>query len=91
MFLSNKVIGMATIARPVDAIADDILRHRPEVVGEARPRKEIDNQSSEINGIVAQLSRLVVPWKDVVVVVPSFTQGCQCNRQVLSGIDVPII
>jgi len=81
---------MATIARPDDAIVNAFLRHRPEVVCEARPREEINDQSGEIHGVVAQFSRLVVPGKDVMLVVPSFTQGCQCNRQALARIYVPI-
>ena len=90
LFLMNGEKLVATIARSDDAVANDFLRHRPEVVSEAHPGEEINDHSGEIHGVVAQLGRLVVPGKDVVVVVPSFTQCCNGNRQVLCRIDVPL-
>ncbi len=81
---------MASISRSDDPILDDILRHRPQVVSEAYPGKEINDQSGEIHGIDAELSRLVVPRKDVMVVVPSFTKCSNSNQLILCWVYVPI-
>ncbi len=82
---------MTTISRSVDAIADNFIRHRPEVISEAHPGEEIDDHSGEIGRIRAELSRPVVPGKDVVVVVPTFTKSHNCNNLVLGWIYLSFI
>lgn len=70
------------------------LGHQPgigglHVVRLPEERARVDERRAEVQPVVAQLGRLVVPRERVMVVVPSLAERQQRHRRVLRGRDVP--
>lgn len=61
------------VARAVHSLLDDLLRHRLQIVRPAELSEEIDEVSSEVQPVVSQFRRFVVPREGVVVVVEALS------------------
>lgn len=64
-------------------------RHGLTIVHPADSCKEVNETGRQVVRIVAELARLVVPWKDMVIVVPALSKCGQRNQQVVNRTDVP--
>lgn len=73
---------MCTVTGPFDALLNDFVRHRLEVVGPAYLGKHVDECGGHVE-VVSEFGRFVVPWEDVMVVVPTFAECENSNRLVL--------
>lgn len=80
---------LGAVARPPGPAFHQRRVGRLQVVREPQPRAPVDERRAEVEPVVAQLGRLVVPRERVVVVVPALAERQQRDRRVLRGRDVP--
>jgi len=85
------VVGPGAVAGALCALLDQRRRHRLQVVRPADAREEVNEGRGEVHAVVAQLGRLVVPWEDVVVVVPALAERGNRHADVLRGADALIV
>jgi len=56
-----------------------------QIIRPADPGEEINESSSKVYAIVAQFGSLIIPWKYVMVIVPSFAASDNANAEAVSG------
>lgn len=90
--LGNRFCGHPRpVPRTFHPLVDHVHRDRFQVVRPTDLREEIDRHGGRIQFVVAQLGGLVVPWENVVVVVPTLAERGQSHVDVLRGSDGPKI
>lgn len=72
-----------------DRSPDKVLRRFLQVVRPANLGEKVQPECGHVDGVLAQLGRLVVPGKHVVIVVPTFAHGHHRYQLVLDGLNVP--
>lgn len=81
---------MAAVTRSLHSFSYHVLGHTLQIVGPADLREKVDEGRREVESVIAELSRLVIPGKDVMIIVPTFAKGEYGNPFVLRRIDVSI-
>lgn len=82
---------MAAIARSLYSFPHHVLGYALQIVGPADLREEVDEGRREVERVIAELGRLVIPGKDVMVIVPAFTKSEHSNPFVLRRIDKSVV
>ena len=82
---------VAAVAGPLHAFLDDVSGHRLEVVCPSDSGHGINEKFSDVEGIVPELSGLVVPGESVMVVVESFAEHHEGDRFGFHGVDVLVV
>ena len=82
---------MGSVTCSVDPGEDHVLGNCFQVVGLADERHGVDEHGGQVDGVEAELGRLVVPGEDVVVVVPAFAEGSDGHAFVLYCANEPKI
>lgn len=83
--------GVSAVASPQQAFPDQVIRRLFQVVGEPQLGAAVQEEGAEVEAVVAQLRRLVVPGEHVMVVVPALAQGQDSHGDVLPRADGPEI
>lgn len=83
------VMSLGAVARPPRPFLHQTGVGRLQVVRQPDPGAPVDERRAEVQPVVAQLGRLVVPRKRVMVVVPALAERQQRHHRVLGGRDVP--
>lgn len=76
-----------TIARFGSAFLYYIMIYGLQIVRPADPGEEIDKGSGQVGAIVAQLSGLIIPRENMMVIVPTFTEGADADAVTVGGAD----
>lgn len=76
-----------TVARSSRTSFHDILRYGLQIVRPADPREEIDKRGGEIAAVITQLGGLVIPWKYMMVIVPTLPKGAQTDGETVGRTD----
>jgi hypothetical protein len=71
------------------SVVNDFFWNSFQIIGPSKPGEKIDNSSSNIHAITTKFSRLVVPWKNVMIVVPTFSGSKKSNKSIFSRIYIP--
>lgn len=58
---------MAAVTRSQDSLANQIIGDGFKVRRPSKPREEVEKARRKVEVICAELRRLIVPWKDVLV------------------------
>jgi len=82
---------MRPIPRPLHPVPDDFVGHGFEVVGPSDPGEKVNKGGRQVELVVSHLCSLVVPGEGVMVVVPPFAKGPECDGFVLCRVDVLVI
>lgn len=80
-----------SVSRSLHSPLDDLVRNRLQIVRPADLGEEIDESGREVQPVVAQFGRLVVPGEHVMVVVPALAESECGHRLVLRGVDSAVI
>ena len=64
-------------------------RHRLEVIGQPGVSKKVYEGCRIVIFVSSQFRRLVIPWEDVVVVVPTLTERNYCHKLILARLYCP--
>lgn len=86
VMISRPLIFRA-VARSGRAFLHYTARHGLQVVRPADLGEHIDEGGSEVGAIVAQLGGFVVPWEDVMVIVPALAEGADADAEAVGGAD----
>ena len=80
---------MRTIASSQYPVRDHFLGDSFAIVSQAEPSEKINKRCGKIQSVVSQFGRFIVPRKDVVVVVPTFSHSQKCNSSMFRRINTP--
>jgi len=84
------VVLLGAVARPARPLLHQTGVGRRQVVRQTEPGARVDERCAKVQPVIAQLGRLVVPRKSMMVVVPPLAERQQRHSRVLSGCDVPV-
>lgn len=85
----NFPVLFRTVARPSGSFLHHAHVGRFQVVRQSEPGERVDKSCAEIQSVIAEFGRFVVPRKRVMIVVPPFAERQQCHCRVFRGRDVP--
>ncbi len=82
---------MGAVSCSTSSTANNSFRHGLQVVRPANPGEEIDNRFRRVHVVISQFGCFVIPWENVVIVVPSFTGSQEGHHSVFGRIDLPVV
>lgn len=91
IFVAPTPQTMRTITRALNPLLNNLIGHRLKVISPADFSEEVNEVSREVQPVIAQLGRLVVPGESVVVIVEAFAESEDGDGDVFSGADASVV
>ena len=91
MMVMVVIIGPGAISSPLYTLCYHVLWYHFQVIGPTDHCEKVHKCCGQIETVISQLGSFVIPWKYVMIVVPSFTQCPECDRLIFCWIDRPEI
>lgn len=73
------------VARSSRAFYYHTICYGLQIVCPTDPGEEVDEGGGKVRAIIAQLGRLVIPWKHVMVIVPALAECADADAQAVGG------